>query len=171
MWPWRLTPARAAACGWNRGRTRSSRAWRLRARPWLFYALLATVVILFELRNQLPAGQAASTTFFVHLFDGIFLVHYFIEAFLWKFGNPYYRAALAPLYFAPAGGAAKADAPAPVPPYGSESPQPAAAPAPAAEGDGAGQGRLSPLALGLCLACLLSGAAARRPHCRAPCPP
>lgn len=135
-------------------------ALRLRARPWLFYALLATVVILFELRNQLPAGQAASTTFFVHLFDGIFLVHYFIEAFLWKFGNPYYRAALAPLYFAPAGGAAKADAPAPVPPYGSESPQPAAAPAPAAEGDGAGQGRLSPLALGLCLACLLSGAAA-----------
>ena len=78
--------------------------WLRSAAMALFYALLATVVILFELRNQVPKGQAASTAFLVHIFDGIFLVHYFIEAFLWKFGNPYYRATLAPLYFG--GGAA-----------------------------------------------------------------
>jgi hypothetical protein len=31
------------------------------------------------------------------------VTHYFIEAFIWKFGNPYYRAALGPLYFPRAG--------------------------------------------------------------------
>jgi len=33
------------------------------------------------------------------MFDGMFLLHYFVEAFLWKFGNPYYRKTLGPLYF------------------------------------------------------------------------
>jgi hypothetical protein len=42
--------------------------------------------------------------YLVNLLNGIFLAHYFIEAFVWKFGNPFYRQALAPVYFgAPAG--------------------------------------------------------------------
>ena len=34
-----------------------------------------------------------------NLLSGIFVTHYFIEAFVWKFRNPYYRQSLAPLYF------------------------------------------------------------------------
>lgn len=75
-------------------------AW-LRNRPWLFYAALLCLTVLFELRNAV--GEITpTTTFFVHMFDGLFLLHYFVEAFLWKFGNPYYRKTLAPLYFATA---------------------------------------------------------------------
>ena len=33
------------------------------------------------------------------LFDGIFVFHYFVESFVWKFSDPYYRRTLAPLYF------------------------------------------------------------------------
>lgn len=72
----------------------------LRAHPFAFYALLLAVVLVFELRNHVAGPIAPSTQYFVHLFDGIFFVHYFIEAFLWKFGAPYYREQLGPLYFA-----------------------------------------------------------------------
>jgi hypothetical protein len=71
----------------------------LRAHPFAFYALLVAVVLVFELRNHVDGALAPSTRYFVHLFDGIFFVHYFIEAFLWKFGTPYYRERLGPLYF------------------------------------------------------------------------
>ncbi len=40
--------------------------------------------------------------YLVNLFNGIFLAHYFIEAFVWKFGNPFYRQTLGPIYFAAA---------------------------------------------------------------------
>jgi hypothetical protein len=74
-----------------------SLAW-FRSRPWLFYVTLLGLTVLFELRNAV--GDVSTTTsFFVHMFDGMFLLHYFVEAFLWKFGNPYYRQSLAPLYF------------------------------------------------------------------------
>jgi hypothetical protein len=35
------------------------------------------------------------------LFDGLFVFHYFVEALIWKFGNPFYRTTLGPLYFGP----------------------------------------------------------------------
>jgi hypothetical protein len=70
----------------------------LRVNPPLFYALLLALVVLFELRNHVGT-LPATTTFFVHIFDGIFLVHYVIEAFLWRFREPYYRDSLGPLYF------------------------------------------------------------------------
>jgi hypothetical protein len=35
------------------------------------------------------------------VFDGLFVFHYFIEALIWKFGNPFYRSTLGPLYFGP----------------------------------------------------------------------
>ena len=36
----------------------------------------------------------------VHLLDGLFVFDYFLEAFIWKFGNPFYRKTLGPLYLA-----------------------------------------------------------------------
>jgi hypothetical protein len=80
----------------------------LRAHPIAFYVILLAVVLVFELRNHVPGSIAPSTRYFVHLFDGIFFVHYFVEAFLWKFGTPFYRERLAPLYFEPAQAAAAA---------------------------------------------------------------
>jgi hypothetical protein len=84
----------------------------LRAHPIAFYAVLLAVVLAFELRNHVSGPVAGSTQYFVHLFDGIFFVHYFIEAFLWKFGTPYYRERLGPLYFAAAPAAAPSCPPA-----------------------------------------------------------
>jgi hypothetical protein len=37
--------------------------------------------------------------FLLNLLNGIFMAHYFVEAFLWKFGEPFYRKTLTPLYF------------------------------------------------------------------------
>jgi hypothetical protein len=71
----------------------------VRARPVVFYGLLLAVVALFEARNHVSSTLPFSTSFLVHIFDGIFVVHYFTEAFLWKFGEPFYRATLGPLYF------------------------------------------------------------------------
>jgi hypothetical protein len=69
--------------------------------PFLLYGGLVMVVIAFEARNYV-ATTSVPLGFMVHLFDGIFLLHYTLDAFLWKFSNPYYRATLAPLYFQPA---------------------------------------------------------------------
>jgi hypothetical protein len=35
----------------------------------------------------------------IALFDGLFVFHYFIESLIWKFGQPFYRQTLGPLYF------------------------------------------------------------------------
>lgn len=68
--------------------------------PFLLYGGLVMVVIAFEARNYVTTSSVP-LGFLVHLFDGIFLLHYTLDAFLWKFSNPYYRATLAPLYFQP----------------------------------------------------------------------
>lgn len=70
----------------------------VRARPIVFYALLGPLLILFELRNSIQTGSRP-LTFLIHIFDGIFVVHYVMDAFLWRFGNPFYRRVLGPLYF------------------------------------------------------------------------
>lgn len=70
----------------------------LRRHPSLLYALLFAIVIAFELRTVLGAGAPPNAQYFVRIFDGIFLLHYFLEAFLWKLRDPYYRRRLAPLY-------------------------------------------------------------------------
>ena len=71
-------------------------ARRLRPGVVVFYVALIALVIAFEARNHVavPANLAPA----VHLFDGIFVVHYFVEAFVWKFTNPYYEEQLVPLY-------------------------------------------------------------------------
>ena len=38
----------------------------------------------------------------IALFDGIFVFHYFVEMFIWKFSDPHFRKMLAGLYFTPA---------------------------------------------------------------------
>lgn len=70
----------------------------LRRHPAFFYLGLLLVVVAFELRGVVGAGAAPSVQYMVHVFDGIFFVHYFLEAFLWKLRSPYYRRRLGPLY-------------------------------------------------------------------------
>jgi hypothetical protein len=67
-------------------------------RASVFYALLAVTVVLFEARSFVVSGSFA-LRYVVHIFDGIFVLHYVLDAFLWKFRNPFYRAQLYPLYF------------------------------------------------------------------------
>jgi hypothetical protein len=38
----------------------------------------------------------------ISVFDGLFVTHYLIEARIWKFGEPFYRHTLIPLYFSAA---------------------------------------------------------------------
>jgi predicted membrane-bound spermidine synthase len=126
----------------------------LRGRALLFYGALIAVVVLFELRTRVPGDVSATTTFFVHMFDGIFLLHYFVEAFLWKFGSPFYRQALGPLYFGPwPPGAQVAAAPA-------VSSGPVAKVEPAASNRGPASTRPDARTLLLCTAFFVSGASA-----------
>lgn len=64
----------------------------------VFYGLMALVVVLFEARSFV-VSESIALRFAVHIFDGIFMLHYVLDAFLWKFRNPHYRAQLYPLYF------------------------------------------------------------------------
>lgn len=90
---------------------RASRADRTRAVlgrvPMLFYAGLLAVAwgVWFGQRTALyldPEALSLPMRLAVHALDGIFLFHFFVEAFLWKFSKPHYRETLGPLYFAPA---------------------------------------------------------------------
>lgn len=67
-------------------------------RAGVFYALLAVTVVLFEARTFVVT-ESMSLRYVIHIFDGIFVLHYVLDAFLWKFHNPHYRAQLYPLYF------------------------------------------------------------------------
>lgn len=66
----------------------------------VFYGMLAAIVVLFEARSFV-VSESFALRFAVHIFDGIFLLHYVLDGFLWKFRNPFYRAQLYPLYFQP----------------------------------------------------------------------
>jgi hypothetical protein len=73
----------------------------LRRVPLLFYGLLlATALLLDQLSGQL-ARTATFSTSLVHLFDGLFVAHYLVEARLWRLREPFYREHVAPLYVAP----------------------------------------------------------------------
>ena len=82
----------------------------LRARVIVFYLGLLAVVVLFEAKNHTPVPESLLPA--VHAFDGIFLVHFFLEAFLWKFSSPHYRRTLGPLYLANRQGPADGGTPA-----------------------------------------------------------
>ena len=90
-----------------------SRAWVDRLSLWfrshriVFYVALAGFAYLFmgngieHLGRNLPISKNV-VWFLLNLFNGIFMTHFFIEAFVWKFGVPFYRQSLGPLYFPPA---------------------------------------------------------------------
>jgi len=72
----------------------------LRARPMLFYAILFGLGALYLVLNE--AGlepRPLPVNLLVHVFDGLFLFHYFVEMYLWKFREPFFRDSLGPLYF------------------------------------------------------------------------
>lgn len=48
------------------------------------------------------AGQPFRYLALVAVFDGLFVFHYFVEMFVWRFGDPHFRRELSGLYFAPA---------------------------------------------------------------------
>jgi hypothetical protein len=75
---------------------------RIRRRPVVFYALLielAALALLPFFSNSLATGTSnPGYRIGIHLLDGLFVFHYFLEAFIWKFGDPFYRRTLGPLY-------------------------------------------------------------------------
>ena len=85
----------------RRGLDRAGERSNLLRRPFLLYGVLAVLVVSFEARNYVVT-ESIPLGLLVHVFDGIFLVHYVLDAWLWKFSDPYYRQTLAALYFGPA---------------------------------------------------------------------
>jgi len=45
-------------------------------------------------------GPRSSYVALLGIFDGLFVFHYFVEMFVWRFSEPHYRQTLSPLYFA-----------------------------------------------------------------------
>ena len=82
---------------------------RLRQNPWIFYAvIIATAgIITLILQQSMGAfvpgagelGRPMTFQLMLALFDGIFVFHYFIEAFIWRFSDSHFRASMSGLYF------------------------------------------------------------------------
>lgn len=85
---------------------------RLRASPVMFYTAVVAVAGLVTATGyvgmgQMGAEEAAVGKPFAYLmllavFDGLFVFHYFVEMFIWRFSDPHFRKTLGGLYFAPA---------------------------------------------------------------------
>ena len=83
----------------------------VRARPVAFYlAVLAgagaiTVCARAGMgmmgRDPGAADQPFEYLALIAVFDGLFVFHYFVEMFVWRFGDPHFRRELSGLYFAP----------------------------------------------------------------------
>lgn len=83
----------------------------VRARPVVFYALVLAVAGLVTLsaragmgmmgRDPGAAGRPFEYLALIAVFDGLFVFHYFVEMFVWRFGDPHFRKELSGLYFAP----------------------------------------------------------------------
>jgi hypothetical protein len=92
---------------------RSDRVFdRLRRNRLLFYGTLLAVAGVASYLTWISMGWLMNKTWTdwptpyrltLAMFDGLFVFHYFIEALIWKFGNPFYRQTLGPLYFGPRG--------------------------------------------------------------------
>lgn len=100
-------------------RARLDPAWRvdrafaaLRANRVVFYAAVVAVAGLvtafgvagMAAMGRVEPGSAAAPFAYlvlVAVFDGLFVLHYFVEMFIWRFSDPHFRRSLAGLYFAP----------------------------------------------------------------------
>ena len=81
----------------------------LRARPAAFYLLVLVGGGLVTLAARAGMGMmglqagAADEPFgylaVIAAFDGLFVFHYFVEMFIWRFGDPHFRRELSGLYF------------------------------------------------------------------------
>jgi hypothetical protein len=95
---------------------------RLRSSRIIFYAMLLVLAfgvslltgVTTSMVNAMTAilagmwkgygggsGPISSYSALLAIFDGLFVFHYFVEMFVWRFSEPHYRATLGPLYFAP----------------------------------------------------------------------
>ena len=82
----------------------------VRARPVIFYAIVIAVAGLVTVSAAAGMGMmgrspgAASEPFqylaLIAVFDGLFVFHYFVEMFVWRFSDPHFRRELSGLYFA-----------------------------------------------------------------------
>jgi hypothetical protein len=82
----------------------------VRARPVIFYTIVIAVAALVTLSAAAGMGMmgrspgAASEPFqylaLIAVFDGLFVFHYFVEMFVWRFSDPHFRRELSGLYFA-----------------------------------------------------------------------
>jgi len=81
---------------------------RLRQNKVIFYLLLLllagvvtslTWMAMGSMIAAMEQSRGQSYLVLIAIFDGLFVFHYFIEAFIWKFSDPYYRQTLGPLYF------------------------------------------------------------------------
>lgn len=73
-------------------------------RSWLVgYTVLILLALGYYLSEILDFAGIQTDSQLVwalsNMFNGIFLAHFFIESFVWRFSNPFYRAALGPVYF------------------------------------------------------------------------
>jgi hypothetical protein len=80
----------------------------IRRRRLVFYTLLLAVAALVTRLTWIRMGTLlASETgsseigyrLLISVFDGLFVIHYLIEARIWRFSDPFYRRSLVPLYF------------------------------------------------------------------------
>jgi hypothetical protein len=81
----------------------------LRRSKVVFYGVLVLLAVIAFNTTVVGMGMAALERpegsglppylVLISLFDGLFVFHYFVEMFIWKFSDPYYRQTLGPLYF------------------------------------------------------------------------
>jgi hypothetical protein len=81
---------------------------RLRRHRVLFYGLLLALAVPITrfawlgMGALLRAGEGSRPVGYrmlISVFDGLFVFHYLIESRIWRFGDPFYRSSLLPLYF------------------------------------------------------------------------
>jgi hypothetical protein len=80
-------------------------AW-FRAHVWVFYALLlgCSLFTMAMLKNRFGVGDLVDASprpvnLALHMLAGIYLFHFYVDAFLWRFSNPHWKGMLGPLYF------------------------------------------------------------------------
>jgi hypothetical protein len=82
----------------------------IRSNKLVFYGLIVLVAGLANFMIISTMGTFVTrswtswptpTRMMLAVFNGLFVTHYFVEAFIWKFSNPFYRKTLGPLYFGP----------------------------------------------------------------------
>lgn len=82
---------------------------RLRRSPMIFYMAVVAMAGLVTAccftgmgmtgMTTMDLSQPAAYLVLIALFDGLFVFHYLVEAYIWRFSEPYYRKSLGGLYF------------------------------------------------------------------------